>query len=114
MEDLCIDTKLLPKGSSAFVFGSCLSRSTPRDLDLLIVYDASICRAKEAYRAHASFVASLQEMVGIPIDVILLTIVEEAHSSFVECSHAVPIERVSSKSVLPSETASGEDCDFEL
>lgn len=98
MENLSIDTELLPEGSSAFVFGSYISGSFPRDLDLLIIYDGSICHPNEAYRAHAPFVAVLQETVGIPVDLTLLTTSEEARGRFVECSGAVPIGQIFGKS----------------
>jgi len=67
-------------------------------LDLLIVYDESTCRPDEAFRAHAPFVADLQETVGIPVDLTLLTIAEEARGQFVECSGAIPVEQVFWKS----------------
>ena len=92
MKNLSIDTKLLPEGSLAFVFGSCLTSTNPRDLDLLIVYDTSFCPADDAYDAHEDVVAVLQEMTGIRVHLTLLTFAEADRMQFRRCANAVPIK----------------------
>lgn len=92
MENLCIDTKLLPEGSSAFVFGSYLTNTNPRDLDLLIVYDSFLCPADDAFNAHADFVAVLQKTTGIRVHLTLLSVEEENRMQFRQCANAVPIK----------------------
>ena len=92
MEIQHIDTRLLPEKSTAFIFGSYLTSTVPRDIDLLIIYDRAVCPPSDAYRAHSHFLANLREIIGVPIDLTLLTSTEADRTQFIERSNAVAIE----------------------
>jgi len=85
-------TTKLPSSSTALVFGSFLYRSDPRDIDVLVLYDPSVFSPADAYRGHAPFVKEIQCLVGLPLDLTLLTYDEEKSSGFIEDTGAVPIE----------------------
>lgn len=82
----------LPRGSIAFVFGSVLWSSRPRDFDLLIVYNPSICPSDRAYTEHRRFSTGIEQKMGLRVDMTLLTYDEEKHSSFIQRTGAVPVE----------------------
>ncbi|MGJ0430758.1 nucleotidyltransferase domain-containing protein [Methylobacter sp.] len=90
-------TTKLPSSSAALVFGSFLHGSEPRDIDVLVLYDPSVFSPADAYRAHASFVKEVQRLVGLPVDLTLLTYGEEESSGFIEDTGAVPIEEAIEK-----------------
>lgn len=92
MEIPSITTKL-PSGSQAFVFGSYLSVAQPRDIDILILYDPALHSPKDAYKLHRTFVDYVEQLVGIPVDVTLLTYAEEKSTGFIEDTHATPINK---------------------
>jgi len=91
-----ISTKL-PSSSTAFVFGSFLSGSDPRDIDVLILYDPSVISPADAYRGHAPFAKEIQRLAGLPVDLTLLTYGEEESSCFIEDTGAVLIEEATRK-----------------
>lgn len=82
----------LPKGSSAYVFGSALSSSQPRDLDILVVYDSKICSPSKAYAYHEPFLNQLTEMCKVPLDVTLLSNSEEHEVGFIKSEHCVSLK----------------------
>ena len=81
----------MPDGSTAFVFGSVFRTTCPKDLDLLIVYDPSLCPPDNAYRAHVPITVRLRQEFGLPVDMTLLTYDEERSSHFIEVTGAFPI-----------------------
>src|SRR4029453_8512625 len=81
----------LPKGSQAYVFGSFLTRDQPKDVDVLILYDPSVCPPKSPYQTHALFIEEVREVYGLPVDITLLTYAEEQGSCFIHDTRAVPI-----------------------
>lgn len=85
-------TSKLPNSSTAFIFGSFLSRSDPSDIDVLILYDPLEFKPEYAYRSHASFVGELQRLVALPVDLTLLTYEEEQSSDFIKDTRAIPFE----------------------
>ncbi len=90
-------TTKLPSSSTAFVFGSFLSRADPRDIDVLILYDPLVFSPADAYRSHAPFVKEVQRLIGLPLDLTLLTYGEELSSGFIEDTGAVPFEAATRK-----------------
>ena len=83
----------LPEGSKAFVFGSVLRDARPKDFDLLVVYDQSLCPPNSAYRLHSSFLRSLEQQMGLTVDMTLLTYREEERSGFITRANAWPISK---------------------
>jgi predicted nucleotidyltransferase len=94
MEELRTLTTRLPAGSKAYVFGSFLRSNSPRDLDILIVYDQDICPPPQAYQKHQMFLSCLGEHLAIPIDVTLLTKEEVLSSRFIEDTGAICLENM--------------------
>lgn len=82
----------LPSGSIAFVFGSVLRSSRPKDFDLLIVYNPTICPSDRAYAAHRQFSSGIEQKMGLRVDMTLLTYEEERHSFFIQRTGAIPLE----------------------
>jgi predicted nucleotidyltransferase len=94
MENLCMLTTMLPSSSRAYVFGSFLRDTVPRDLDLLIVYDKLFCLPSRAYSLHEVFVAKLQQELQLKVDLTLLTKEEELSSQFAQKTRAVAFHEV--------------------
>jgi len=84
----------MPEGSQAYVFGSFLTTDQPEDIDVLILYDPSVCPPEGAYSAHALFAKNLRQLSGLPVDLTLLTYEEERSSRFIQDTKAVPIRKV--------------------
>jgi hypothetical protein len=82
-------TTNLPEGSVAYIFGSYLTCDNPRDLDVLVVYDATLCAPRTAYKAHRDFLCRLRNLSRLPVDSTLLTKAEERESGFIEDTGAV-------------------------
>jgi hypothetical protein len=70
-------------GGKLFVFGSALTHERPRDLDLLLVYDANRITAGEACAARSTLRAVL-ETFSAPMEICLLSAREAESSKFVE------------------------------
>lgn len=75
------------------MFGSSLRSVSPRDLDVLIVYDANVCAPRDAYAAHDDFIVALKEISKLDIDLTLLTREEERGSRFIERTGAITFSR---------------------
>ncbi len=91
-ENQLITTKAKFPGE-LFIFGSWLDSETPRDLDLLFVYDKRVCSpqvAIEDRRALMEYGARL----GLPaIHVVLLSESESVQCRFIESEGAVPLQK---------------------
>ena len=90
----------LPAGSAAFVFGSAKDSECPADLDLLIAYDPLKCSPKLAPSEHRSFCHELQVMMGLPVDITLLTHDEARSSDFIADVGAIPLQAWMTQQVL--------------
>jgi len=74
-----------------------LSSDSPRDLDILIVYDQHSCPPSQAHEKHQEFLSRLGELLAIGVDVTLLTKEEVQSSRFIEDTGAICFEEVISK-----------------
>lgn len=83
----------LPKGSTAYVFGSFLSSNNPRDLDILLLYDPRQCPPIDAYKSHKEFISYLQDRSGLKVDATLLTYREQKEVDFIYKSKAIEISK---------------------
>lgn len=86
----------LPDGSSAYLFGSASRSDGYADVDLLILYDSSLCQAARAHTEHKEFVDRVAEIAGAPVHLCLLSYFEEQASDF--------IVRVSAQPLIPKRT----------
>jgi predicted nucleotidyltransferase len=93
MENQSFITKL-PEKSTAYVFGSFLYKESPNDIDILILYDPVICAPEKAYLIHNLFIENIKNLFGLPVDITLLTYMEEQRAGFIEKAQAVPIDEV--------------------
>lgn len=75
-----LDTKAANK--RLFLFGSSLFSESPRDLDLLIVYEASVS-VTQALKFRSKVIAKLRKYISLPIHVVLLSHDEERETGFV-------------------------------
>ena len=75
---------ILGKGSKLYIFGSALSASAPKDIDLLIEYDSILMSLDEIIKVRKQ----LKKMVGNHlqknIDICLLSTHELTSNSFIE------------------------------
>ena len=74
-----------------YIFGSALQTTSPRDLDLLLVIDESIVPVHQAYLRSRPMVELLQGMIGLPVDLTVLTKQEERTSCFAAEVHALRV-----------------------
>jgi hypothetical protein len=79
----------IPSASRLFIFGSALSSSLPRDLDVLCVYDPLYCHPGDAYAMHRDLVEELETAFGLNVDLTLLTHTEEQDLDFIRRFGAV-------------------------
>jgi hypothetical protein len=75
-------TSKLPNGAEIYVFGSSLWRQHPNDVDVLVVYDPTICPPENAHSSVAESIRSLADALGRPIHMTLLTRQEERGCAF--------------------------------
>jgi predicted nucleotidyltransferase len=72
----------LPRGTEIYVFGSCLWRKDPKDVDVLIVYDPDVCQPERAHESVADAINALKKALGRPVHLTLLTRQEEEGCAF--------------------------------
>lgn len=80
LDAICDTVCRLPK-MQLWIFGSALSNETPRDIDLLLIYD----RLVDAQEVR---MADWWEDYEPPIDLISMTMEEEAEYRFIEVTRA--------------------------
>lgn len=73
----------LPEGSSVFLFGSALRSSQFSDVDMLILYDPTLCAPDRAHSEHKGFVDGIAKDIDVPIHLCLLTYQEERTTGFI-------------------------------
>lgn len=84
-------TSALPKNSIAFIFGSILTNSQPRDVDIIILYDPAYCSPSEAYDKHHEFKEALRNYFRLPIHITYLTFDEEKNAKLIDLSGATSL-----------------------
>ena len=84
-------TPVLPDGSSVYLFGSASRSDRYADVDLLILYDPTLCPAARAHADHQAFVDTVAEMAGAPVHVCLLSYREERTNGFIGQVAAIPL-----------------------
>lgn len=77
--------------SEVFIFGSALHSSTPKDIDILIIYAPEICPPIQAYDLHSEFLDTLSNHFNNAIHATLLTKSEEIGTSFIERTGAIKL-----------------------
>jgi hypothetical protein len=102
-----ITPALLPEGSSVYLFGSASRASRFADIDLLILYDPSICPAARAHAEHKAFVRRVEEKAAAPVHLCLLSYSEESASGFIAQVSATPLIINPSRTSAPQSVAVG-------
>jgi predicted nucleotidyltransferase len=87
-------TTLVPEGCALYVFGSYLRIDNPTDFDLLVVYDPQIVAPARVYAALAVVTGSIEEIVGLDVNLMALTQAEEAVAQWRKRTCAVEIGSV--------------------
>jgi hypothetical protein len=72
-----------------FLFGSASFQETPSDLDILLVYDPRLLTPSGAIELRVELVDLLTAKYGLPVDIVLLSVQEDAQSLFSEREAAV-------------------------
>ena len=90
MESPCTITRP-PEGLALFVFGSALRSRCPGDLDLLVLYDETIIRPRDAYSTIGPVVCELEASLGLPVHLAVLSHREERQTNFISEMACVPI-----------------------
>jgi hypothetical protein len=76
-----------------FVFGSWLTSQTPKDLDLLFVYDETVCSPQAAVAVRHTLKQCGASLGFLNIDVVLLSRAESIQCRFIELEGAVPLQK---------------------
>jgi hypothetical protein len=75
-----------------FIFGSWLNSPVPKDLDLVFIYDDSVCSSQGAITVRQTL-KECGSRLGLPaIHVVLLSEAENAQCNFIESVDAVPLK----------------------
>lgn len=83
-------------GIKIYLFGSVLTSATPRDLDLVIIYDASQIDVAKAIVIRQKLREHIRKMVGIPTDIVLLSTGEVEQTRFLTRIEAVCLSHADS------------------
>jgi hypothetical protein len=92
----------LPKWASVFVFGSVLQSQHPGDLDLLVVYNQTLCPAKQARLKAEKLVLSLANSINLRRHVVVLSEPEEQSVDFIKRQGCVTFSEWLTSPPLPS------------
>jgi predicted nucleotidyltransferase len=84
-----VSRQLCPAEFALYAFGSAARGRTPRDLDLLVVYDKSRLSVTDARSARRQFRDDLRRSLGIHVDVLLMSESEASDNGFVEMEDAI-------------------------
>lgn len=82
----------MPNWARVFVFGSALHTKRPKDLDLLIVYDSTLCPASHARQNAEHLAATIGQTVGLSPHVVVLSEKEDKNISFIRSEGCVLFE----------------------
>ena len=91
----------LPKSSAAYVFGSFIKSCSPKDIDILVVYDQQDCPPPLAHQFHAKFAKLVEKTLNLDVDLTLLTMEEERGNGFIQDTGAIPFETAIAKLTQP-------------
>lgn len=79
------------RGTEVWLFGSACDSDTPRDIDMLVVYDTDALSVSGAIACRARLADKVAEDVGVPADIVLLNRNEVAQTKFLERIQAIKI-----------------------
>ena len=78
-------------GIKIFLFGSTLSKSTPGDIDLLIVYDASKITPEIVVGIKKRLQKMVFESTNLFVDICMLSLSETRQSKFIQEERCEPL-----------------------
>lgn len=79
------------RGTEVWLFGSACDSDTPRDIDILVVYDTDALSVSEAIAFRTRLADQVAADGGVPADIVLLNRNEVALTKFLERIQAVKI-----------------------
>lgn len=74
-----------------YIFGSATKHCTPKDIDLILVYDKSLICIDELLQMRSKLYFELRELLDMEIDICLLSQAENIQSKFTELEEAIKI-----------------------
>ncbi|MCY8629383.1 nucleotidyltransferase domain-containing protein [Bacillus spizizenii] len=74
-----------------FLFGSFGRAASPNDIDLLIMYDRDYISIEQILFLRRKIVTYSKEVIDIPMDISLLTFIEEKELNFIETEKATEL-----------------------
>jgi hypothetical protein len=77
-----------------YLFGSSLKCNSPRDIDLLLIYDKKVISTDEILYIRNNIREYFNIKVNKPIDIIILSKKEELESNFIQEESCVYIGRI--------------------
>lgn len=84
---------MLPEGVSVFVFGSALQQGgSPKDLDVLFVYDALTIPPQRIYEIVELVRSALSRIQPLPVHPLVLSRSEEAAERFLARNKSLPLD----------------------
>lgn len=81
------------RGTEVWLFGSACDSDTPRDIDILIVYDTDVLSVSEAIAFRARLADQMAAVAGIPAHIVMLNRNELDQTRFLKFIHAIKILR---------------------
>lgn len=82
---------LLNSNFELFLFGSALTQSNPRDIDLLMVYNIDSIRIEKVINIRKRLTKILQEKMQRPVDICALSNREAKTNPFIKDERAIKI-----------------------
>jgi len=82
---------LIKKNLQLFVFGSVLTKSDPRDIDLLLVYNSQSLKISDVINIRKKLRKILQKETQKPIDICILSEDEALTNPFIKEENAIKI-----------------------
>jgi hypothetical protein len=83
-----------PEVAVAYVFGSCLYKPDPDDIDILLVYREDVCPPCQARDVLRQLAVELEVHIGMRLHLTLLSDREITHNSFIDSESCVPLGAV--------------------
>jgi predicted nucleotidyltransferase len=79
------------KGLEFYLFGSCLRKIDPADVDLLVIYDPSVKKIEVVVSIRRYLKETLEPSIGKPLHICLLSENEVRHTHFVQQEKCVKL-----------------------
>ena len=78
---------------SVYLFGSWLHSDNPKDIDVLIVYNPTICPPSKIQAMTRPFLEQLRRIFNLEVDTVYLTEKEEKDINFIKTERCISIDK---------------------